>query len=491
MRLSGLGRLAFHSRPGRLLLGALTRALYLAPVRRALVRAADYLLGRPALWRRRDRAGWGKIDAQYRWIARAVLRSVESAIAQRWLAPHVARRVFALWGGALFPSLERQRAAGRFRAAHGVGPPWFLVISPTRACNLDCAGCYANSGPGSRHAMSASLPWGMLDRLMTEARRLWGVGLFVFSGGEPLAYRSQGHDLLDIVERHDDCLFLMFTNGTLITPEVAGRLARLGNLTPSLSVEGLGEETDARRGQGVFDRVLEAMAHLRRAGVPFGISMTATRANCEQVLSDRVLDFYFAGQGAFYAFIFQYMPIGRFPDLEWMPGPEQRIPFWSRSWEVVRERRLFLLDFWNHGPLVEGCIAAGRERGYLHVDWNGDAMPCVFMPYVAANLHEIYAKGGDLNDVWASPLFREVRRWQHDYGYGCGRPSQAGNWLLPCPVRDHFATLRGWVTALEPAPQPGVASPALMSDPFCSALCAYGREEARLMQALWEAAYLE
>jgi MoaA/NifB/PqqE/SkfB family radical SAM enzyme len=87
----------------------------------------------------------------------------------------------------------------------------------------------------------------MLDRIMTEAKQQWGVSLFVFSGGEPLAYRSQGKDLLDIVEKHQDCLFLMFTNGTLITGETTQRLAKLGNLTPSLSVEGLSEVTDQRR----------------------------------------------------------------------------------------------------------------------------------------------------------------------------------------------------------------------------------------------------
>jgi MoaA/NifB/PqqE/SkfB family radical SAM enzyme len=69
---------------------------------------------------------------------------------------------------------------------------------------------------------------------------------------------------------------------------------------------------------------------------------------------------------------------------------------------VVRQRHLFLLDFWNHGPMVEGCIAAGRDRGYLHIDWNGNVMPCVFMPYVAANLFEIYDRGGTLNDVWTT-----------------------------------------------------------------------------------------
>jgi MoaA/NifB/PqqE/SkfB family radical SAM enzyme len=330
----------------------------------------------------------------------------------------------------------------------------------------------------------------MLDRIMTEAEERWGVALFVFSGGEPLTYRSQGKDLLDAVEKHKDCLFLMFTNGTLITGETAQRLADLGNLTPSLSVEGLSKQTDQRRGSGVFDRVLDAMMRLREVGVPFGISITATRSNCEQVLSDQLLDFYFEEQGAFYAFIFQYLPIGRFPNPDWMPTPDQRIPFWERSCEVVRQRHLFLLDFWNHGPMVEGCIAAGRDRGYLHIDWNGDVMPCVFMPYVAANLPEIYDRGGTLNDVWTTPLFRAVRQWQRDYGYGCRELSREGNWMLPCPFRDHFAAFRTWIESLEPEPEEGVAPENLMTEAFCGKMLAYGAEQAKLVQPLWEKEYL-
>ena len=405
---------------GKYLLDATTRLVYLDAVRKPLVYAVDRLLQESRFWEWRDRPGWHKIYQQYRLIALSVLHSLDRSIETHILDPQVARTIFELWAGAFLPSKERKLAAQRFCQEFGSAPPWFLVISPTHACNLKCTGCYANSEPKPGHRESASLPWEVLDRILTEAKRQWGVPLFVFSGGEPLTYRSQGKDLLDAVEKHKDCLFLMFTNGTLIDQETARRLGKLGNLTPALSVEGLGEQTDQRRGAGVYERVLGAMAHLREVGVPFGISMTATRANCEQILSDQILDFYFEEQGAFYAFIFQYMPIGRYPDLDWMPTAAQRIPFWHRSWEVVRQRRLFLLDFWNHGPMVEGCIAAGRERGYLHVDWNGDVMPCVFMPYAAANMLQIYQQGGNLNDIWTTPFFREVRQWQRDYGYGRG-----------------------------------------------------------------------
>lgn len=141
--------------------------------------------------------------------------------------------------------------------------------------------------------------------------------------------------------------------------------------------------------------------------------------------------------------------------------------------------------------MVEGCIAAGRKRGYLHVDWNGDVMPSVFMPYAAVNLPEIYKRGGNLNDIWTTPFFREVRQWQRDYGYGRQEPAKDGNWMVPCPLRDHYATFRGWTETLEIKPEEEVAPAELMNDAFCEKMRAYGMEQAELIQPLWEKEYLD
>jgi MoaA/NifB/PqqE/SkfB family radical SAM enzyme len=292
-----------------------------------------------------------------------------------------------------------------------------------------------------------------------------------------------------MVEKHPDCLFLMFTNGTLLTRDAVARLARLGNLTPALSIEGLGQRTDERRGEGVFDRLLDVMAALRQAGVPFGISATVTRSNCELILSDDVLDFYFGQQGAFYAFLFQYTPIGRDADFDWVPTAEQRVQFWRRSWEVVSTKRLLLLDFWNHGPLVEGCISAGREKGYLYLDWNGKVMPCVFAPYAAANINQVYAKGGTLNEVWQAPFFQTVRQWQRDYGYGGQELQAEANWLQPCPFRDHHDQFQRWIERYKLEPEDEAARAALSNPAYGEAMVACALRNQQVTQDIWEQHY--
>ncbi len=479
----GLARFITSPR-GAFVLDTATRCLYNDALRAPMLRMAQRWAVSAI---RSDSAprSWQRIQHERAMLAVAAMDSAGRLIGQRFLARSIVKRVLQLWGRAFSISPEQHPAYVRFAHENGCQPPWFLVIAPGRACNLRCAGCYADADSGS-----CALPWDIFDRLISEARELWGVPLIVLSGGEPLLYRSEGRGVLDAVERHPDCLFLMFTNGTLIDESVAQRLARLGNLTPAISVEGLQTDTDRRRGAGAFERVLRAMHNLRQVGLPFGVSVTATRSNCDQILSDPFLDFFFLQQGALYGFLFHYMPIGRCPTLGLMPTPQQRMQLLRRTWQVISERKLFWFDFWNSGPLVEGCISAGREGGYLYVDWSAKVMPCVFAPYSVANLRDVYSRDGTLEDVWRLPMLQAIRQWQRDYGFGRAEPSRDGNWLRPCPVRDHHATFRAWLERYGPEPEDESAQHILQDAAYLEGLVAYGEDVAQSSQDIWERDYL-
>jgi sulfatase maturation enzyme AslB (radical SAM superfamily) len=161
-----------------------------------------------------------------------------------------------------------------FRKIHGYNTPGFLVISPSKACNLRCVGCYADSDEKAQ-----TLDWDIVNRIVNDAREIWGTQFIVISGGEPMAYTSQGKNILDLVENNPHTFFMMYTNGTLIDEDAVERMARLGNILPVMSLEGWREKTDARRGKGVFDQVMGAMDRLFQAGVLYGVSLTATRNN--------------------------------------------------------------------------------------------------------------------------------------------------------------------------------------------------------------------
>lgn len=406
--------------------------------------------------------------------------------ADRILDHHLARPVIRNIASNLVEGIMveggTQTAISQFRKENGTNPPGFLTLSPGKACNLHCTGCYANAGVDAE-----KLDWNTFDRIITEAKTLWGVRFLVISGGEPLAYRSEGKGILDAIEKHPDIFFLMYTNGTLISDDVAKRMASLGNVTPAISVEGWRERTDERRSPGIYDKVLEAMGRLRKAGVPFGISLTATRYNIEEIFSDEFLDFFFEKQGALYGWLFHYMPIGRSFTLDLMPTPEQRVWMWKRVWEIVDERHLFLADFWNHATLSDGCLAAGRTDGggYLYIDWNGAVSPCVFVPYSSTDIRDVYAGGGTLTDAWKTPFFKGIRNWQGAYR------KENGNWLAPCINRDHNAILRNLIAEHEPEPTDENARKALMDADYARGMDDYDAAYQALSAPLWQKYYLQ
>ncbi len=422
------------------------------------------------------------VDEDRTVMGLSILHTAERALMDNQLSPATRRGLFKILIQKLMLEGADPGTIGRFEAAHGAKPPMFLLISPSKACNLRCIGCYADSD-----AKEKKLNWTTLDRLVTEAKTLWGSRFFAISGGEPMAYRSEGKGILDIAEKHPDCLFIMYTNGTLIDDHVANRLAQLGNLTPAVSLEGWREKTDARRGKGIFDKAVAAMGRLRKAGVLFGVSITPTRHNAEEILSDAFIDFCFSELGALYGFMFQYMPIGRSITLDLMPTPEQRLQMWRRSWELIRERHIFLADFWNHGTLSQGCLSAGGFSGwgYLYIDWNGAVSPCVFMPYSPVNLHDLYAQGKNLNDLWGDPFFAGLRKWQTSYR------QNNGNWLRPCPIRDHHAEFRNLLAKFEPEPIDDNARAALLDPEYARGLEEYDAAYQRLSDPVWTSHYLQ
>lgn len=403
------------------------------------------------------------------------------------LSPNVVNvmiHVFAKY--LMLPNEEKKKKFEAFKEKYRRNPPAFLVIAPTKKCNLHCIGCYASSNSKS----AETIPFHLFDRIMKEKTEFWGSHFTVITGGEPFVYQSEGKNILDMVEKYPDNFFMFYTNGTLITKEVARRMAELGNVTPAVSVEGFEKETDERRGKGVFKKVMQAFENMREAGVPFGISVTPMRHNAELLVSDEFLDFYFEKQKATYGWLFQYMPIGDKYTLDIMITPEQRLNLFKREREILWEKRLFYPDFWNSGVLATGCIASGREGGYLYIDWNGIVTPCAFYPYSPVNILKVYKNGGDLNDVYNQPFFEAVRRWQDEYGYK-RPPAEVGNYIMGCPIRDHHKTAIELVKEYNAQPEDEHAKQALEDEEYNKGLVEFDKKLEEILDPYWKNIYLK
>ena len=409
-------------------------------------------------------------------------------VADTWLSSkHVTKEHFKRTFKS-FSAIMNEKTRSRveeFRNTYGFNPPRFITLSPTKRCNLKCTGCYAASSNNT----NITLEYNIVSRIIQEKKELWGSYFTVISGGEPLLYKSQGKTILDIVEENSDSFFLMYTNGTALTKEVAHRMGQLGNITPCISVEGFEEETDGRRGDGVHKKILQAFENLREAGVIYGTSITATSKNSELVLSDEFIDFYFNKLGVYYGWIFQYMPIGRSFSLELMVTPEQRYEMLKRMRHFIMDKELFLADFWNSGTITNGCLSAGRRGGYIYIDWNGNCMPCVFNPYTTHNIKEVYASGGTLNDVIMAPLMSKIRNWQDTY-FKAEPDGPRGNMFVSCPIKDHHWDWREIIDETNAQPADADAEAALEDKEYYRGMCQFGHDMEEMTREFWEKDFL-
>ena len=300
----------------------------------------------------------------------------------------------------------------------GCNIPLAILMDPTSACNLHCTGCWA-----AEYGNKMNMDLDTMDSIIRQGTEL-GTYMYLYTGGEPLVRKK---DIITLCERHPDCVFMSFTNATLIDEAFADEMLRVKNFVPAISVEGFEEATDSRRGHGTFQAVMRAMEILKRKKLPFGVSCCYTRANVDVIGSEAYFD-KMVEWGAKFAWFFTYMPIGADAVPELMVTAEQREFMYHQIRKFRDSKPIFTLDFWNDGEYVEGCIAGGRH--YCHINAAGDIEPCAFIHYSDSNIHNKI-----LLEAYQSPLFMAY----HD-----NQPFNQ-NHLRPCPLLDNYGRLADMV----------------------------------------------
>jgi 12,18-didecarboxysiroheme deacetylase len=153
-----------------------------------------------------------------------------------------------------------------------------VVWNVTRRCNLKCVHCYA-------HAKDEAFE----DELSTEeGKRIiddlaaFGAPVILFSGGEPLA-RKDLPELADYAVQKG-MRAVISTNGTLITPEVARTLKRIGLSYVGISLDGMEAVNDKFRGvTGAFKKAIAGIENCKAAGIKVGLRFTVNKANVEEI----------------------------------------------------------------------------------------------------------------------------------------------------------------------------------------------------------------
>jgi MoaA/NifB/PqqE/SkfB family radical SAM enzyme len=346
----------------------------------------------------------------------------------------------------------------------GLKVPEMFVIDPSGKCNLHCAKCYSK-----HNTAQDELSFDEIDRILTEASSL-NINLVTLTGGEPF----MNPRVMELIKKHDDIFFLIYTNGTLITEKMAEQFGQWGNTAIALSVEGYEEETDQMRGKGTHRKVLRAMEMLRKNGALFGLSVTILRGKVDLLASEEFVDYYL-DKGCKFGWYFQYVPIGRDPNPALMPTPEERLKLYRLLRRIRNQKPIFLCDFWGDGVFTGGCLAGANP--YMHVMYNGKVKPCVFAPFAVDNI-----KGRSILEVANSDYFAAIRT-AHPY-------CDDKNLLTPCMVIDHPHVLRGIVKEFEAEPVIDGAEELLENKELTDFLDEYSKRLGEVLGPVWEAEYL-
>ncbi len=153
-----------------------------------------------------------------------------------------------------------------------------VVWNVTRRCNLKCVHCYSGS-EDKDYGGELSFDEG---KALIEDLAEFGSPVILFSGGEPLVRK----DILDLIRYASSCgrRAVLSTNGTLITPDIAGALKDIGLSYVGISLDGLEQTHDQFRGvPGTFPRAMNAIENCQAAGLKVGLRFTINTRNYQDI----------------------------------------------------------------------------------------------------------------------------------------------------------------------------------------------------------------
>jgi MoaA/NifB/PqqE/SkfB family radical SAM enzyme len=298
--------------------------------------------------------------------------------------------------------------------------PAFQFISITNDCNLSCQGCWV-----SRTDNSQSLDITAINKII-EQSKVHGSYFFGILGGEPLLYKA----IFEVFKSHPDCYFQLFTNGTLLSDEVAEKLRKLANVTPLISFEGNEEVADIRRGsQRVYERTLRAVDFSVKHKLVTGVAISVCKSNIDMALSDAFINM-LHDKGVIYLWYYIYRPAGENPCYELALSYDEIMRL--RKF-LVKERKkspLILIDsYWNADGEPFCPAAEGLSH---HINPAGNIEPC---PVIQFSCDHIAM--GDLKQVYENSAFlKNFKTEVHKHTNGCILMENPA-WL------SHFARLNG------------------------------------------------
>jgi MoaA/NifB/PqqE/SkfB family radical SAM enzyme len=302
---------------------------------------------------------------------------------------------------------------------------FFIQWHLTERCNLRCTHCYQSG------TCKDEKPFSEIKRAMGDVKQTieaWedAYGLefslsYNVTGGEPFL-RQDLFDVLQEIRNTRGDIYLL-TNGTLVTPDAARKLAGHGVKGVQVSIEGPEAVHDRIRGKGSFSKALSGIEHLLDAGMPVTLNATLSRIN-----ADHLMDF---------VALASRLGVPRLGFSRLVPAGRGR-GMLSEMLEPQEVKRLYEAAFSAHAPGLEivtgdpvasqmqgddgedlgdtpigGCAAGVSGLTFLP---DGTITPCRRLPIPIGNIREDL-----LREVWATSGVLNQLRDRSRYSGSCGR----------------------------------------------------------------------
>ncbi len=294
-------------------------------------------------------------------------------------------------------------------------PPIMVSYAVTRRCNLRCPHCYSDARDRpDPNELTTEEAVELIDDLASM-----GTRLIIFDGGEP----TLRPDLPDLISHAADVGLspLLGTNGMsdTLTPEYVEILRDAGLKAAAVSLDSPNPEAhDEFRGvEGAWERTMEGIRNLRRAGIPFQIGFTLRRGSLDDIEGMVGLA---KELGAAALEVFEFIPVGRGAHARrYALSIEERRDAVRKLVEIqMREEDLTVRvigcpQYWvevertvpeaERLRFVRSCCGAGTR--YATVLYDGTVLPCMLLPIPVGNVRE-----RRFSEIWnESEVLRNLR----------------------------------------------------------------------------------
>lgn len=290
----------------------------------------------------------------------------------------------------------------------------------TRSCNLACIHCRAASHNGPYEGeLNTEESFRLLDQIAEV-----GSPIIILTGGEPLLRP----DIFEIAAHGTKrgLRMVMAPNGTLITEEIARKMAESGIKRISISLDGADEASHDkfRAVEGAFKGAMNGIEHAKNAGIEFQINTTITKKNLTQIpdilkTAEKL--------GAVAHHIFLLVPTGRGKyiadqeitskeyeeTLNWFYDQSDKTSLQLKAtcaphyYRILRQRAREegkKITFETHGldAVTRGCLGG---IGFCFISHTGTVQPCGFLHTDCGNVRE-----QTFGEIWNnSKTFLELR----------------------------------------------------------------------------------